>query len=134
MATRTPKPSEIAMDAFRRNVQVRKEAIGIGSDRELYHMVKQRLRHGDAPSEKTVNNAVEARHDAKISTLDAIAEGLGVPLWLLLIPDMPPELLKDPAANRLVRLVEDYISSAGEGRQHIENIAAAAAFQAQKPS
>lgn len=124
-------PAEIAMEAFARNVSTRMEALRIGSDRELYRMVKK-LYRGEVPGEKTVNNAINARHDAKISTLNSIAEALKLPLWVLLIPDLPSELLHDPDAQRLVRLVQNFLASSGEGRVHIENVAAAAAFQSRR--
>lgn len=117
------------MAAFAKNARVRMEALGVASDRELYRMVLKRTQVG----EKTVNNALKARHDAKISTLNAVAEALGLPVWVLLIPEMPPELLQEPDAQRVVRLVQHFIASNGEGRSHIENIAAAAAYQSRKP-
>lgn len=118
------------MDAFSKNVSVRMRALGIESDRELFIMVTKKARK--APGEKTVNNAVKARHDAKISTLNAIADALGLPLWVLLVPEMPPDLLQEPDAHRVVRLVQNFLASNGEGRTHIENIAAAAAYQNRK--
>lgn len=121
-------PLDIGMDAFSRNVAVRMSALGIGTDRELYNMVRKLYRQ-EGPKEKTVNNAVKARHDSKISTLNSIAEALGLPLWVLLIPEMPEELLKEPDAHRVVRLVQNFLASNGEGRTHIENIAAAAAYR-----
>jgi hypothetical protein len=116
------------MEAFSRNAARRMQAIGVGTDRELFHMLKQKFR-AEEITEKTVNNAVKARHNAKIGTLNAIAETLGLPLWVLMIPDLPEEFLRDQDAQRLVRLVQGYLESDGEGRAHIENIAAAAAYR-----
>lgn len=129
----TPKrsPAEIAMEAFVRSVGLRKAALGIKTDREIFKMVAAKFKQG-AVKEKTVNNALNGRHDAKIGTLNAIAEALGLPLWVFLIPDVPEEFLTDKDKDRLVRLVNHYISSHGEGRAHIENIAAAAAYQSKK--
>ena len=132
MALPKHSPVAAAMAAFSRSVAIRKDALGITSDRDLYGMIKKMPRVV-GPSEKTVNNAVKGRHDAKISTLNAIAEALDLPLWVLLIPELPPELLQEPDAHRVVRLVQHFIASNGEGRSHIENIAAAAAYQSRKP-
>jgi len=125
---KTPSPAEIAMAAFAQNTRVRMAALGVTSDRDLYRMVVKRAE----VSEKTVNNALNARHDSKIGTLNAVAESLGLPVWVLLIPELPPELLQEPDAHRVVRLVQHFIASNGEGRSHIENIAAAAAYQSRK--
>jgi hypothetical protein len=122
-------PLEIGMDAFAKNVAARMEALEIEDDRKLFQMVKQRSRQA-GPSEKTVNNAVNARHDAKISTLNSIAEALEVPLWVLLIPglDKHPDLLRGEGLKRLVRLVENYMTCDDGRRSEAEVVAHAGAI------
>lgn len=122
-------PSEFGMDAFARNVAARMSALAIEGDRELFRMVKQRSRQ-TGPSEKTVNNALKARHDAKISTLNAIAEALEVPLWVLLIPglDKHVDLLKNDGLRRMVKLVENYMACDDAKRADAETVAQAGAI------
>jgi hypothetical protein len=122
-------PVDVGMDAFAKNVAARMDALSIEGDRELYKMVKQRSRQ-DGPSEKTVNNAVKARHDAKISTLNSIAEALEVPLWVLLVPglDKHPDLLRGDMPKRLARLVESYMACDDGKRGDIETVALAGAI------
>lgn len=122
-------PLDIGMDAFAKNVAARMEALSVEGDRELFRMVRQRSRQ-DGPSEKTVNNALNARHDAKISTLNSIAEALEVPLWVLLIPglDRHPDLLRGEGLKRLACLVENYMACDDARRGEAEIVAQAGAI------
>lgn len=83
-------------------------------------------------SQKTINNVLAGRHDNKISSFDAIASALGIPMWVLFIPELKPEDLQSPARERLVSLVENYLRSDSDGRHHTEQMAAAFAAKAQK--
>ena len=49
--------------------------------------------------------------DAKISALAAIANALGVPLWMLLLPDVPPRFWELPGRQReLEELVSEHVN------------------------
>lgn len=81
-------------------------------------------------SRKTVNNALAGRHDAQISTLEAIATALDCPLWVLFLVGRQSEDLQSPSRERLVAMVADYLKCDTEGRHHVESMAAA--FAAKK--
>lgn len=76
-------------------------------------------------SRKTVNNALAGRHDAQISTLEAIASALDCPLWVLFLVGRQSEDLQSPARERLVAMVSDYLKCDTEGRHHVESMASA---------
>lgn len=59
---------------------------------------------------KTIYNALKQSHPPSYKTLIAIAETLEIPLWLLMIPNLPKELLDSPGRERLLRLVGDYLA------------------------
>jgi hypothetical protein len=112
------------LEAFRTNVAALKRLRGIENDSELWRMVK-RKNNSNSPSRKTVNNAVQARHDAQISTLEAISETFDVPLWLALIPGLLDADLQSPNKEKLVALVMNYLACPENGRHHVESMAAA---------
>lgn len=124
MAKRAEDHLAAGLDAFRGNLAALKRLRGIENDSELWRMVK-RKNNSNSPSRKTVNNAVQARHDAQISTLQAIAESLDVPLWLMFIPGLQDADLQSPNKEKLIALVENYLGCPENGRHHVESMAAA---------
>lgn len=90
----------------------------IKSDSELARLVS-----GKAP--KTVNNALSGRHDAQISTLQAIADALDCPLWVMFLVGKEGHDLESPYRERLIKMVERYLKCDDEGRHHVESMAAA---------
>lgn len=98
----------------------------IKSDSELARLV-----NGKAP--KTVNNALSGRHDAQISTLQAIADALDCPLWVMFLVGKSERDLESPYRERLIKMVESYLQCNDEGRHHVESMAAAFAAKA-KPN
>jgi hypothetical protein len=122
MANSAHRLIEEALSAFSHNLQARKGALRIKDDTELWRAMKT-SRKGSI-SQKTVNNASKGRHDAKLSTLEAIAESVDVPLWVMFIPGLDQKFMETPAKDRLVKLLTDYLASDGAGRGQIENAAA----------
>jgi hypothetical protein len=122
MANSAHRLIEEALSAFSQNLQARKDALRIKDDTELWRNMKA-TRKG-AISQKTVNNASKGRHDAKLSTLEAIAESVQVPLWIMFIPGLDKRFMETQSKDRLVKLVTDYLASDGAGRGQIENAAA----------
>lgn len=55
-----------------------------------------------------------------LRTIEAIARALQVPVWVLLIPDLPLELLR---SAQFANLVLDYRAATASGRDSIERIA-----------
>lgn len=55
-------------------------------------------------STKTLNNILHGRHEAQTDTLQAIADGLAVPLWQLWLPYMPTDMADDDTFPRLVTI------------------------------
>lgn len=53
-------------------------------------------------------------------TIEGIAAAVGIPLWQLMMPGLPVELL---GSNRLTKLVENYRDAPAEGRAQVERIA-----------
>jgi transcriptional regulator with XRE-family HTH domain len=82
-----------------------------------------RLVSGKAP--KSVNNALSGRHDAQISTLQAIADALDCPLWVMFLVGKAEKDLESPYRERLIKMVESYLKCDDEGRHHVESLAAA---------
>jgi hypothetical protein len=122
MANSAHRLIEEALSAFSQNLQARKDALRIKDDTELWRNMKANLK--GAISQKTVNNASKGRHDAKLSTLEAIAESVQVPLWVMFIPGLNKRFMETQSKDRLVKLVTDYLASDGAGRGQIENAAA----------
>lgn len=53
-------------------------------------------------------------------TIGGIAAAFGLPVWQLMIPDLPTELLQ---SRRVTRLIENYRDAPEEGRATVERIA-----------
>lgn len=82
---------------------------------------------------RSVTNALAGRHDSQISTLQAIADQLDCPLWVLLLTNSKPEDLESPAREKLIAMVYAYLKCDEDGRHHVESMAAAfAASKAKK--
>jgi transcriptional regulator with XRE-family HTH domain len=97
----------------------------IESDSALAEMV-------DGKARKTINNALAGRHDAQISTLQAIADALDCPLWVMFLVGSSETDLESPARERLIAVVTDYLKCDGEGRHHVESMASAFAAKSRK--
>lgn len=120
---------ETGLAAFRENAKKLMALQGVENDSQLWRLVSKRV--PGAPSRKTVNNALQVRHDAQISTLEAIAEGFNVPLWLMFIPGLTEADLQSPHKERLIALVENYLKCDSEARMHAESLTAAFAAKAE---
>jgi len=53
-------------------------------------------------------------------TIEGIAAAVGIPLWQLMMPGLPMELL---GSQRLTKLIENYRDAPAEGRAQVERIA-----------
>lgn len=82
-------------------------------------------RQGESVSTKTINNLAAARENSKLGTLAVIADHFGVPLWVMLIPKLPNEMIEGDALKRLAGLIDDYVEADAGGRKQIENLAEA---------
>lgn len=122
------KPPPKGMETFKKNARMRMAAMGIteasGGDKKVWEMVIKR-RSGEKISPKTVNNALQARHDSKVSTLAAIAEALQVDLWMMFHEGIREADLRPPMKERIADLVAQYLACDDEGRQQVENMAKA---------
>lgn len=121
-------PVSVGLAAFSRNVRFAMDGQGVSSESELGRMVKRSSTAPGAITTKTINNALNQKHDAKIGTLDAIAQGLKVPLWVLFVPGLKKEDLASPNRERFIAMVRHYLECDDEGRQQTE--AAAKLFAA----
>lgn len=112
-----------ALAAFREGVATLMTIRDIKSDSELARIVTRKVPGG--PSRKTVNNALAGRHDAQISTLEAIADALDCPLWVLFLVGRQSEDLRSPTRERLIAVVKDYLACSDADRHHVESLASA---------
>ena len=124
--TARPRYSRGFRDAVSALMQIR----GIESDSQLARIVTKKISGG--PSRKTVNNALAGRHDAQISTLEAIASALDCPLWVLFLVGGESKDLQSPARERLAAMVQAYLKCDDESRHHVESLASAFAAKAVK--
>lgn len=88
-------------------------------------VARQLKRRGTTVSTKTINNIVHAKHSPEVGNMAALADFLAVPLWVMLIPSLPMEMLQGDLLKRLDKMIQDYIACDPEGRMHTENVAAA---------
>lgn len=71
---------------------------------------------------KTINNIAKARHPPELDNLAAIADYFGVPLWVMFVPGLKPELLEKDKLQRLIKYVDDYLLCSDEERKHPEGV------------
>lgn len=87
--------------------------------------MKRKERGKKTPSQKTLNNMLNASHPHQISNMEMVAAFFQIPLWIMLIPGLKPALLQVPYRDRLVKLMADYVVLDSEGRTAVENMASA---------
>lgn len=72
-------------------------------------------------SQKTINNVLHARGEAKIPTVDKIAQAYGLHGWQLMMKSLPHDLTKP--GSTVSALVENFIAASDEGQKIILGIA-----------
>ena len=130
MAKSNPDHLEAGFSAFREGVETLMQLRGIKSHSELARLASRK--GAGAPARKTVNNALTGRHDAQISTLEAIAAALDCPLWVLFLVGRKGQDLSSPSRERLIAMVQAYLKCDDESRHHVESLALAFAAKAVK--
>lgn len=122
MDTRVGKRSVEAWEAFRVN------ALWVLKRREMSkNDIAKPIEKRGGPVVKTTYNALsdaDPRHPPNIETMQAIAEELDIPLWILMIPGVPQELLEGSERKRFETVVTDFFASADTGRSRIAETAA----------
>jgi transcriptional regulator with XRE-family HTH domain len=118
------------ISAFNEAAAVLMKIKGIESDSELARLVEKKIH--DGPSRKTVNNALTGRHDSQISTLQAIADALDCPLWVMFLTDRKDSDLESPTREQLIAVVQNYLKCDTEGRHHVAGMASAFAAKTGK--
>lgn len=88
-------------------------------------LARQLKRRGQRVAPKTINNIANAKHSPEVGNLAVIADHFGVPLWVMLIPGLPLDMLNGALLSRLDAIVKDYIACDSEHRTHLEQVAAA---------
>lgn len=68
-------------------------------------------------SQRTVLNIINADTDARLDTVDAIAEAYGLAGWHLIIPTLPADLIDSPAISKMVGY---YAKMPPEDRSYID--------------
>lgn len=112
---------------FRQGVAALMDLREIKSHAELARIVSKKV---GGVSRKTINNALAGRHDAQISTLEAISEALDCPLWVLFLVGHKSHELRSPARERLIAMVNAYLECGDGDRHHVESLATAFAAKA----
>jgi hypothetical protein len=130
MAKGTQDHLRAGFSAFREGVETLMTIQGIKSHSELARLASKK--GNGSPARKTVNNALAGRHDAQISTLEAIAAALDCPLWVLFLVGRQSKDLHSPSRERLIAMVRAYLKCDDEGRHHVESMAQAFAARAGK--
>jgi hypothetical protein len=111
----------VAQAAFAASLTHLLEHTGI-NESELGRQVNRRAKE---VSQKTINNIANARTNSELGNFAVIADYFDVPLWVMLIPGLPKEMVSGEALKRLNKMIQDYIATDPEDRKHAENIAAA---------
>lgn len=119
---------QVALAAFAPKLRSLLESRGL-SQSELGRQLKRR---GTPVSVKTINNIVNGNHPPQLDNLTAIADFFGVPLWVMLIPGLPLDMVSSEPLMRLDQMVHNYIACTPDDRKHAENIAAAYAKRSVK--
>lgn len=70
-------------------------------------------------AQKTVNNIMNLRSTPTLDVLTRLAQALNVTPWLLIMPDLPSDMLRSHEAERLLR---SYIDSNNDGRELILHV------------
>lgn len=70
---------------------------------------------------RTVNHVLQAKPDSNttLKTVEMIADGLGIAIWHLLVPNLAVELMKNKALDKLI---DNYSAAEPEGRSYIERV------------
>lgn len=75
-------------------------------------------------SNKTAYNVLSTEPQPRqLESLAAVAEVLDIPLWVLMIPEIPKELLDGAARQQFITAVQHYIGCDEEGRREIADTA-----------
>lgn len=67
-------------------------------------------------SQRAINKVLNQEGAATVDTLDRLSEGFKQQGWKLILPKLPPELL---FSADLEQLIESFIKSSPDGREHI---------------
>lgn len=118
---RTPEEAaKLAAQIFRERLVWLRKRRRI-SQEELAAAVKRR---GGSLSQKSVSNLENLSHDSTLASYAQAADELGVPVWVMLIPELDYALLEGEPLKRLTTLVKDYLGCTDEQRVFVEKMAA----------
>ncbi|PJL25917.1 hypothetical protein B9Y64_15445 [Stenotrophomonas maltophilia] len=85
-------------------------------------------------AQRSVGNVVTygTTHETSptLRTVDGIADAYGVPVWMLLLDQVPLEVLQSP---ELARLIDNYIKAPASARANIDRVADAEVRYAEIP-
>lgn len=116
----TPEEAaKIAAKNFRDRLKYLREKRGLSQD-GLAAAVKRR---GGELSQKSVSNLENLNHESKLVNYARAAAAFGVPVWVMLIPDLDFALLEGEPLQRLTKLVDDYLKCTDEQRVFVEKMA-----------
>ena len=77
-----------------------------------------RVHRGRATSAARISSNVSG-----IANMAAVADHFGVPLWVMLVPELPLEMVHGDGLKRLDKLVKGYIAAEPQARRRIEEVA-----------
>lgn len=79
---------------------------------------------------KTINNMRHAKHAPELDNVEKVAKIFGLQAWMLLIPDVNPEVFRQRAIHDLV---DHYVASTDDGKKTISAVAASAPKNQHQP-
>lgn len=76
---------------------------------------KKAKRRAKAPTLETIKRILNSKNPPRtLAPYERIATYFGVPLWVMMIPNLPPEALENEPLAKLVKHVNDYVASGME--------------------
>lgn len=87
---------------------------------DAHEMSERALAQRSGISQGQINNILNERTSCSIETAEALARVFHVPVWHLLVSDMPIELVDSPAIGFLL---EAYVRMDSEGRELLDAVA-----------
>lgn len=110
---------EEALKSFQTSVELVLEARGMNKN-DLGKAIEAK---GLASNKTAYNVLSDEPQPRKLESLAAVAEVLDIPLWILLIPEIPKELLDGEARKQLIATVQHYMACDEEGRREVADTA-----------
>src|ERR1700744_1875727 len=81
---------------------------------------QKRLEKESGVSQRHIRSLLRQQQDCTMDILSRLARAFKIPVWLLLVPDLPPDILD---SKRLPELIDHYVNSGPKGQDFIDRAA-----------